>query len=362
MKTKQWLLPALGVALGFAVVSGGASPLAAAETNQVAKAPPAKVFVPEPAVAKQNHVNVRGQAAVNSEIVTHLQKGQAVTVLEEITKKPGPDEPAKWFRIQLPTNTTVWVHADYIDATNKTVKPNRLNLRGGPGENYSVLGRIEKGATVTVITNKGTWLKIEAPAAASGFVAAHLLSKELPPAAVAVAPKPAIEIKPVVVPAEVKPGEPVVTNVVVVNVTNTPAAVMADTNVSVTTAVTKPPSTNLAVAAAAPPAPEATPPPAVTNLVAVTAAASESVTNELIKRVVTREGVLKGGTSIQAPSYFELRSLDNNRLINYVWSPSTNVTLKQFKGYKVLLTGEELLDERWPNTPVITIDSIDHAP
>src|SRR5262245_8807767 len=41
--------------------------------------------IPEPAIAKQNHINVRGQALINSEIVTHLEKGEQVMVLEEIT-------------------------------------------------------------------------------------------------------------------------------------------------------------------------------------------------------------------------------------------------------------------------------------
>ena len=134
----------------------------------------------------------------------------------------------------------------------------------------------------------------------------------------------------------------------VVAATNVPTAPTETTGtilVSVTPTVATPPApvalaTNAAVVA--PPIPAVTEPP--------------------IKRVVTREGVLKGMTSIQAPSFFELRTIDNNRLIEYVWSPTTNIVLKPFKGKKVLVTGEELLDERWPNTPVITVESIDLAP
>src|SRR5262245_40644217 len=36
---------------------------------------------PESAVTKQNHTNVRGQASIASEIITHLQKGDFVIVL-----------------------------------------------------------------------------------------------------------------------------------------------------------------------------------------------------------------------------------------------------------------------------------------
>ena len=52
------------------------------------------------------------------------------------------------------------MNAKYIDATNNVVTAKKLNLRGGPGENYSVLGVIEKGAAVTTVTTKGDWMQI----------------------------------------------------------------------------------------------------------------------------------------------------------------------------------------------------------
>ena len=39
------------------------------------------------------------------------------------------------------------------------VVPNRLNLRAGPGENYSVLGRLEKGAAVKSIRTIEEWME-----------------------------------------------------------------------------------------------------------------------------------------------------------------------------------------------------------
>lgn len=371
MKTNQWLSPALLVALGIAGSSVSALSLSAIaaespNTNKTDKAEAPKTFVPEPAVAKQNNVNVRAQAAIGSEIVTHLQKGQAVTVLEEVTlKKPKTDEPATWFRILLPTNTTAWVSGEFINASNKTVKPKRLNFRAGPSEDYSILGRLEQGAVVTVLADKNGWLKIETPADAHGFVAAHLLSKEPPSASVA-AVKPPTEIKPVVVitPSVVamKPVEevkPVVTEVkppeVVVVAKAPEVPVVAATNVPAAPVAPPPPI----VVAAAPAAPAPVAPS--TNLAGATLPAPV-VAEPPIKRVVTREGRLKGMTSIQAPSFFELRSLDNNHLIEYVWSPNTNILVKPFKGKKVFVTGEELLDERWPNTPVIKVESIEEAP
>ena len=77
---------------------------------------------------------------------------------------------------------------------------------------------------------------------------------------------------------------------------------------------------------------------------------------------MSREGFLKGSVSIQAPSYFELRALDTGKTINYVFSSSTNLVLKQYKGQRVVVTGEELLDERWQHTPVIIVDALELVP
>jgi len=44
---------------------------------------PEPVLNPEPGVAKQNNVNVRGQASIGSEVITHLQKNQSITLLRK---------------------------------------------------------------------------------------------------------------------------------------------------------------------------------------------------------------------------------------------------------------------------------------
>ena len=97
-------------------------------------------LVPGPAEVAATHVNVRGQPKLNSEVLTRLTKGQSVTVIEEIVRNnSGPEEPSAWAKIILPTGAHVWVNTTYINASNGTVKARKLNLRGGPGENYSCL-------------------------------------------------------------------------------------------------------------------------------------------------------------------------------------------------------------------------------
>ena len=295
---------------------------------------PEPVFAPEPGVARQNNVNVRGQASINSEVIGHLQKNDPITILEEIViKKPKLDEPARWFRIALPPQIPVWVYASYVDTSTSMVKPRRLNLRGGPGENYSVVGRLEKGASVKVVDSKNGWLKIETPTNAFGFVAAHLAERT--PRAIVSVPPQTNEVTSVPPPT-------------VTEVATAKPAVVPETPI---------------VAPTTPPA--VTPPPAITPSPAVTPAPAEQLPDapiEKVRKIVSREGILKGSVSIQAPTYFALRSLDTGKTIDYVFSPSTNVFLKEFKGQRIIVTGEELLDERWPNTPVIIVDSLQTVP
>src|SRR5712664_431168 len=93
-------------------------------------------LVAGPATVIASNVNVRGQAKLKSEIVTRINKGQAVTVLEEVTlKDSGPEEPSAWAKILLPPGAHVWANTAFIDSANKTVRPKKLNVRSGPGEN-----------------------------------------------------------------------------------------------------------------------------------------------------------------------------------------------------------------------------------
>jgi uncharacterized protein YgiM (DUF1202 family) len=281
--------------------------------------PAVPLVINEPAVARQNNVNVRGQAKINSEIVTRLKQGDTVTVLEEITlPHPKTDEPAQWAKIAMPTNVHVFVNAPYVDE-NKAVKPAKLNVRSGPGENFSIVGMLHKGDTIKDVGTKGEWLEIEPPAGSFAFVAAHLLSHK--EAETPMAP-------PVTMPVT---NTEVAQNTPVVAPPTEPPPVTAPTNTA-----TPPPVVT-------PPVPEPLPPP---------------VEEPPQPRIVQREGIVRGTVSIQAPSYYELESLDTGKVTEYLYTTSTNLALKHWKGKTVLVTGEEGLDERWPNTPVITIQKL----
>jgi uncharacterized protein YgiM (DUF1202 family) len=283
-----------------------------------AKAPELKTvpLIPGPAVVSANHVNVRTKAGLIGEVLTHMTNGESVIVIEELNlKKSGPDEPSAWAKIALPPEAHVWVKSSLLDSNN-TVASKKVNLRGGPGEAYGVVGTLQKGDAITVIDTKGEWTQIQAPTNAYAFMAAQYL-KQGGEEAPAVAAMPTPEPAPTTTMPEM-PGMAPATG-------ETPTAT-TDTNPA-------------PVAAEAPmPAPSVQEPPP--------------------ERIVEHEGIVRGTFSIQAPTRYQLVSPDTKVPINYLYTPSTNLDLGRYKGMHIIVTGEEGLDARWKNTPVITIQKI----
>jgi hypothetical protein len=106
-----------------------------------------------------------------------------------------------------------------------------------------------------------------------------------------------------------------------------------------------------------------TPPPAPeTPAVAAPAVAAEPVTVVVEpppRRVVTREGFVRHTIHVNKPSWYELQSPDTGKIINYLFNTNVDFSFKVYKDHRVLVTGEEALDKRWPQTPVLTIDRIE---
>jgi len=398
-------------------------PLAAALCLSVAGA-----FAADEAVVKAARINVRGQPTTGSEIVTQLKQGEKITVLEEIVHpKPAKNEPAKWLRIALPSNTPVWVSTLFL--TNGTVAVSRLNIRSGPGENFSVIGRVPKGTTVKELRRNGDWLEIEAPANTFAYIAADLVIRQaggpapVPPASAGqlatkskspgkaadksgkqmakATPKgPPITApitKPALDPVEVKPivPAPVALPPGVVAVVRPPAvapppAVLAPTPPPVVAiAEPKPEPVKVPPPAALtenvpPPAdpyastgrykiePEPQPrgvgawfkglfsrKPAGEKAKAASAGTKPAVDEGPPPlRIVTREGVVARSWNLQTPSDWALQDADSGRVINYLWATSTNIPWATLKGRTIVVTGEEALDVRWPNTPVLKIETL----
>jgi SH3-like domain-containing protein len=264
---------------------------------------------------------------LKGEFITHISKGDSVTVLDQINLgKHAADEPAQWAKIALPANVKVWVRASFIDESNKVVLPKKLNLRAGPGENYSVLGVIERGTPVSEVITKDDWMQIEAPTNAYAFVAAMYLKQEAS-GNMATNTTPSSETETPMTTNSVSEPETIVTE-------GTNYTVTAVEGTNYTTTVTETSDTNAAAAEVDTNLPP--PPP----------------------RVVTHEGVVRHVGSIIAPTTYELYDPRTGDDVDFLYSTATNLDLSRYNGLRIVVTGEEGLAERWKDTPVLTIQRI----
>jgi len=286
-----------------------------------------------PAVVSANHVNVRSKAGLVGEVLTHVTNGTPVTVVEEIhLTKSGPDEPSAWAKVLLPPETKVWVKSSLLE-NNSAAK--KVNLRAGPGENYGVVGTLNKGDAVQTVDTKGDWTQIQAPANAYAFIAAQYLKQaEIPFDTVTTAsqtPTPATDTAPATTTA--MPDMPTMA----APPTEAPGAGATTAGAGSSGGMPTMPAMST-MPDTAPTAVDQEPPP---------------------PRIVEHEGVVRGTFSIQAPSKFQLVSPETKQPIDYLYTTSTNLDLSRYKGMHIIVTGEEALDPRWKNTPVITIQKIE---
>lgn len=84
-----------------------------------------------------------------------------------------------------------------------------------------------------------------------------------------------------------------------------------------------------------------------------------SIEQAASRRIVRREGLVRSTVSIQAPTYYELLSPANRKTINYLHTDKLGLDLKDYRGKRIVVTGEEAIDPRWPRTPVIEVDTLE---
>lgn len=119
----------------------------------------------------KDKINVRVDSTVMSESLSLLPKG---VIVEELERK------YSWVKIRLPRNFTCYVSRKFIERIpgNKgRVIASSLNLRNKASlESYSI-GKITKGAVVTILDRTKYWYKIRAYPYAHGWVHAKFLKK-----------------------------------------------------------------------------------------------------------------------------------------------------------------------------------------
>jgi SH3-like domain-containing protein len=127
----------------------------------------------EEARVKADRVNLRARPGLNYEVVLQVNFGDVLTVAEL--------EGEEWIGVAPPRNAHAWVHRDFVK--DGKVAPARLNARSGPGINYSVMGRLGRGADIVPVEEFGDWIKIVAPENARLWVHRDYLESAAPPVA-----------------------------------------------------------------------------------------------------------------------------------------------------------------------------------
>jgi hypothetical protein len=76
-------------------------------------------------------------------------------------------------------------------------------------------------------------------------------------------------------------------------------------------------------------------------------------------RIVQHEGVVRAVGSLITPTEYELYDPDSNINVDYLYTTNTNLNLAKYVGMRIVVTGQEGLDKRWKDIPVLTVDKID---
>ena len=98
-------------------------------------------------------VHLRSGPGTGYDILTTLSQGTVVRV-ESIS--------GSWSRISSPRSG--YVYSSYLSSgTKATVNVGTLNVRSGPGTNYSIVSTLSKGAVVYVVAASGSWKRIGSP-------------------------------------------------------------------------------------------------------------------------------------------------------------------------------------------------------
>ncbi len=307
-------------------------------------------------------VNVRTRPSIASEVIHQLNTGDTVNILERIRLvESQPGEPKKWYRIAMPAQATLWVSTEYIDADTKAVKASRLNVRAGPGENFSVVGRIEQNTIVAPIRASAGWMAIQPLPGTIAYIAAEFVRPSSEPKTEPPAPNNlrSDETPPIISDEEIPeiiidaPGE-AETNLQTENRTK---ARPKDQTLPPPIYTEEPVAKNAKPSAAQPDS--TTAPGGEPGADLSTKVASP------IKRIITRDGIVRRSRNIQAPAFHRLEDPRTGATINYLHTGKLQVylgdgprALKSYEGHKIRVIGTEAVDARWPQIPVIEVEEL----
>ena len=130
---------------------------------------------------KTSNLNVRNAPSHDAAVVGHLQPGERVTAFKE---QHG------WVQTYY-GGEVVWVASQYLhpvkseevettsnnNETNIQVTASGVNIRSGPGTDYSIIGSTTSGDTYHLIESSGDWVKVSLSNGGHGWIAANLTNQ-----------------------------------------------------------------------------------------------------------------------------------------------------------------------------------------
>lgn len=117
-----------------------------------------------------DRVSLRADPNLDAELLDRAMSGEEMVYFEETNG---------WIAVQAPDSLNFWVAGEYIK--EGVVQPNKLNVRSGPSQNYSVVAVVEKGDAVSSRGEFNEWLKIAPPIGSRVWISADYVDVIEPP-------------------------------------------------------------------------------------------------------------------------------------------------------------------------------------
>ncbi|MCW3489452.1 CAP domain-containing protein [Dethiobacter alkaliphilus] len=124
------------------------------------------------AVVTANILNVRTGPGINNTRIAQVSRDDAFYV---VSRQSG------WVRIVLTNGRTGWVSGNFVTlrdvpAQQARVTAGALNVRTGPGLNFSRIAIAHNGATLPVLVERNGWVQVQLPSGRYGWVSGNFVT------------------------------------------------------------------------------------------------------------------------------------------------------------------------------------------
>ncbi len=140
---------------------------------------------PFQAVVTADDPNLRSGPNINFEVLSRLKKDQKVVVVERSFD---------WYKIKLPSDASAFISEKFLKPRTEDigmVTGNRVNIRCGAGEKFTIIGKAPQGLRVRIREHVSGWFRIEPAEGMFGWVDSQFISFQS-----LVIPQPVVIIEP----------------------------------------------------------------------------------------------------------------------------------------------------------------------